>query len=111
MSKAAVHSSGVACCVAQWLLPCLFTAMYYAGFMDLVFDIDKAVAAAAHLSKKFGRVGSPVSTFMLIKCMYAAERIALERWHRPITGDRFFSLKKGPILNQTYALIKHEVLS
>jgi hypothetical protein len=79
--------------------------------MDLVFDIDKAVAAASHLSKKFGKVGDPVSTFMLIKCMYAAERIALEKWHRPITGDRFFSLKKGPILSRTYRLIKHEVLS
>ena len=92
-------------------LTCQFTSGYYGSFMDLVFDIDKAVAAAAHLSKKFGKAGSPVSTFMLIKCMYAAERIALERWHRPITGDRFFSLKKGPILSQTYALIKHELLS
>jgi uncharacterized phage-associated protein len=79
--------------------------------VEFVFDIDKTVAAAAYLSKKFAKVGEPVSTFKLIKAMYAAERIALQEWRRPITGDSFFSLKKGPILGRTYSLIKNEVLS
>ena len=76
--------------------------------MEFIFDINKAVAAAAYLTKKSG---GQISTFFLMKMMYSAERKALATWHRPITGDAFSSLKKGPILTRTYNLIKHEVLS
>lgn len=76
--------------------------------MDFVFDIDKAVAAAAYLTKKHRR---EVSVFLLLKMMYAAERDALAKWHRPITGDSFASMKKGPILSRTYDLIKGTVSS
>lgn len=71
--------------------------------MDFVFDIDKAVAASAHLAKK--NKGA-ISTFFLMKTLYAAERFALEQWHRPITGDSFVSMRKGPVLSRTYDLIK-----
>ncbi|PZR75955.1 MAG: hypothetical protein DLM73_04030 [Chthoniobacterales bacterium] len=76
--------------------------------MDFVFDIDKAVASAAYLTK---RNGGETSVFVLIKKMYAAERTALATWHRPITGDSFASMKKGPVLSRTYNLIKGEVSS
>jgi hypothetical protein len=76
--------------------------------MDFVFDIDKAVASAAYIAKLNGNA---TSVFILIKTMYAAEREALATWHRPITGDSFASMKKGPVLSRTYNLIKGEVSS
>ena len=75
--------------------------------MDFVFDIDKAVASAAYLTK---RNGGKISVFILIKMMYGAERDALAKWHRPITGDSFASMKKGPVLSRTYNLLTGEVL-
>lgn len=77
-------------------------------FVDLAFDIDKAVAAAAYLMKKHG---GRASIFVLLKMMYAAEREALSNWHRPITGDSFASMRKGPVLSRTYDLIKGQVLA
>jgi len=77
--------------------------------MDFVFDIDKAVAAAGYLASRCK--DRTVSVFLLLKMMYGAERDALARWHRPITGDSFASMKKGPVLSRTYDLIKGTVLS
>lgn len=71
-----------------------------------MFDIDKAVASAAYITK---RCDETLSIFILLKMMYGAERDALATWHRPITGDSFASMKKGPILSRTYDLIKGEV--
>ena len=76
--------------------------------MEFVFDIDKAVAAAAYVTK---RCGKEISGFILIKILYGAERDALASWHRPITGDSFVSMKKGPVLSRIYDLIKGSVLS
>jgi hypothetical protein len=73
-----------------------------------VFDIDKAVAAAAYVARK--KKGRRISIFELLKTMYAAEREALEAWHRPITGDNFCSMPKGVVLSRTYNLIKGEVM-
>ena len=71
--------------------------------MNFVFDIDKTLAAVGYLARK---KGGQISVFVLMKMMYAAERHALATWHRPITGDNFWSMAKGPILSRTYDLIK-----
>lgn len=71
-----------------------------------VFDINKAVASAAYLTK---RKGGEISIFELLKMMYAAEREALTNWHRPITGDSFCSMPKGIVLSRTYDLMKGEI--
>jgi hypothetical protein len=73
-----------------------------------VFDIDKAVAAAAYVTRK--KKGQRISIFELLKTMYAGERGALASWHRPITGDNFCSMPKGVVLSRTYNLIKGEVM-
>lgn len=77
--------------------------------MDFVFDIDKAVAAAGLVAAKCKE--ETISIFLLLKVMYGAERDALATWHRPITGDSFASMRKGPILSRTYDLICGKVLS
>jgi uncharacterized phage-associated protein len=74
--------------------------------VDFVFDIDKTVASAAYLTKKNG---NQISVFILLKMMYGAERDALAKWRRPITGDSFASMKKGPVLCRTCDLIKGSV--
>lgn len=72
--------------------------------MDFVFDIDKAIAAAGYLTKHCK--GKAVSIFVLLKMLYGAERDALAKWHRPITGDSFASMKRGPVLSRMYDLMK-----
>jgi hypothetical protein len=74
-----------------------------------VFDIDKAVVAAAYVTRK--KKGQKISIFELLKTLYAAEREALASWHRPITGDNFCSMPKGVVLSRTYDLIKGEVMA
>ena len=46
----------------------------------------------------------------LIKAIYLAERAALLEWHRPITGDCFYSLEHGPIVSRIYDLIRGRIL-
>jgi uncharacterized phage-associated protein len=77
--------------------------------MDFVFDIDKAVAAAAYVANKCR--DREISVFLLLKIIYGAERDALAKWHRPITGDSFASMRKGPVLSRMYDLIKGTVSS
>ncbi len=76
--------------------------------MQFTFDINKAVACSGYLLEK---EGGQTTVFVLMKMLYAAEREALSGWKRPITGDSFAALPKGPILSRIYNLIKKEVLS
>jgi hypothetical protein len=70
--------------------------------MDFVFDIRKAIAATGYLCELNG---GDLNVLHLIKMLYAADRTALLEWHRTITGDKFYSMKNGPILSRIYALM------
>ena len=71
--------------------------------MRFRFDIDKTLAAAGYLlSLGNGRL----SILKLVKMLYYADRMALECWHRTITGDDFYSLREGPIVSTAYDLMK-----
>ncbi|TAM82045.1 MAG: DUF4065 domain-containing protein [Acidobacteria bacterium] len=71
--------------------------------MLLDFEINKAVAASAYL---ISREGGEQGMFVLIKKLYYADRLALIKWGRSITGDSFASLAKGPIVSRIYDLLK-----
>jgi len=71
--------------------------------MKLVFDIHKSIAAAAYLSRKWGE---NLTVLFLIKMLYAADREALVKWHRTITGDAPVSMDNGPVLCRIYNLVK-----
>lgn len=71
--------------------------------MLLDFDIDKAIAATAHMIEHKG--GSD-DMFRLIKKLYYADRTALIQWGKSITGDKLASLEKGPIVSGIYNLMK-----
>lgn len=69
------------------------------------FNARKAVDAAAFLLKlNDGRM----SHMRLLKLMYVADRTSLDRFGRPIVGDRYVSMKHGPVLSHVYNLIKEE---
>lgn len=66
------------------------------------FREEKATEAAAHLLRARG---GQMSYMKLLKLMYLADREALLRLGRPITFDAYVSMKNGPVLSRTYALI------
>jgi len=41
----------------------------------------------------------------LIKLLYLTDREALIRWSRPVTGDKYFSMKHGPVLSEVLDLL------
>jgi uncharacterized phage-associated protein len=54
------------------------------------------------------KAGGKLNYTKLIKLLYLADREALRLWERPLSGDSYFSLPRGPILSKTYDLINYE---
>ena len=67
------------------------------------FDESKAAAAAALLLKL---EGGRMNYMRLIKLLYLADRESLIRLGRPISGDRFYAMKHGPVLSSVLDLIR-----
>ena len=65
-------------------------------------EIRAAQMAAYLLLKSDGQM----AYIRLLKLLYLAERRAMARWGDSISGDHFVSMPKGPVLSQTYDLIK-----
>src|SRR5229473_3099739 len=71
--------------------------------MMLNFDVRKTIAAVAFLVE---RDGGELDMFLGLKTLYLADKEALIRWGKTITGDSFVSMPKGPVLNEIYRLFK-----
>jgi uncharacterized phage-associated protein len=71
--------------------------------IEFRFHPEKAVEAAAILLKLHGE---PMKYLGLLKMLYIADRIALQRMEQPITGDHYVSMDYGPVLSCVYDLIK-----
>lgn len=69
------------------------------------FDERKAADAAAFLLQFHG---GTMNHMRLIKLLYAAERESLNRFNRPIVGDRYVSMDHGPVVSRIYDLIKEQ---
>jgi hypothetical protein len=72
-----------------------------------------AVLTSKKLAKIMGatavicrRRGGAVNVFPLLKTLYLTDRRLLEVCHRPLSGDTYVSLPKGPILSETYNLLQ-----
>ena len=63
-----------------------------------LFDECKAAQAAAFLLHK---ADGELPLLKLMKLMYLAERLSLQRYGDTITGDAFASLPHGPVLSMT----------
>jgi uncharacterized phage-associated protein len=64
-----------------------------------LFDERRAAQAAAYL---LFRAGGALPLIKLVKLMYLAERLSLQRYGEPLTGDRLVSMPNGPVLSMTY---------
>ncbi len=73
--------------------------------MQLKFDIRKTIAAVAFL---MDREGGQLDMFLGLKMLYLADKEALIRWGKTITGDSFVSMPKGPVLSIVYNLFKKD---
>jgi uncharacterized phage-associated protein len=49
--------------------------------------------------------GGKMNYMKLIKLLYLADREALSRWARPITGDVYVSMDRGPVLSKVLDII------
>lgn len=72
--------------------------------MPFKFNQRKSIQAVAFLLKqKHTRTDNYMR---LLKLLYIADRESLEETGRPITGDRFVAMKKGPTLSHLLDLVK-----
>jgi uncharacterized phage-associated protein len=68
------------------------------------YNEAKTTQVAALFLKKNG---GKMNYMKLIKLLYLVDRDGLARWGRPLTGDSYFSMKKGPILSNVLDLINY----
>jgi uncharacterized phage-associated protein len=71
--------------------------------MPSPFNEQKATEAAAYLLRVRG---GRMHYLKLLKLLYIADREALRRWGIPISHDNYVSMDHGPVLSQTYNLIR-----
>lgn len=68
-----------------------------------MFSEVRVAQMAAYLINKSG---GTMKYLKLMKLLYLADRESLDRYGDPISGDHMVSMKHGPVLSQTYDLIK-----
>jgi uncharacterized phage-associated protein len=74
-----------------------------ATYIRFRFDTLKTVQVAAMFLKLHG--GS-MKFLGLLKLMYMADRLAFKKMDQPISGDKYVSMNKGPVLSTVYDFIK-----
>jgi uncharacterized phage-associated protein len=67
------------------------------------FDSEKVTEAAALL---LNLRGGRMHYIKLLKLLYLADREALQQWGIPVSHDNYVSMDHGPVLSQTYNLIR-----
>ena len=72
------------------------------------FRFEKTLQAAACLLRL--EPSRSMSYMRLLKLLYIADRESLKETGAPVTGDRVVAMKQGPVLSETYELIKGEHL-
>jgi uncharacterized phage-associated protein len=73
-------------------------------------NIRKAVEAILWLAHARIDAGLPADMHALLKLLFFAEKVHLNKFGRPIVGDRFFARQYGPVPEITYDLLKREPL-
>lgn len=71
----------------------------------MTFNEKKTTQAAARF---LTLAGKRMNYMKLIKLLYLMDRAALIRWGRPVTGDKYFSMKLGPVLSEVLDLINEK---
>jgi len=73
-----------------------------------VFDERRAAQAASYL---LFRSGGSMPLIKLIKLIYLSERLSLQRYGEPLTGDKLVSMDHGPVLSRVYDHLNGSVRS
>ncbi len=68
-----------------------------------MFSEEKVTHMASYLLLKRG---GRMSYLKLLKLLYLAEREALAKWGESMSGDKFVSMPRGPVMSSTYDLIQ-----
>jgi uncharacterized phage-associated protein len=71
--------------------------------MTFRFEIDKSIASTGLVIQE---AGGRYTLLHIVKTLYYANRRFLVEYGRTITGDRFVSMDMGPVVSQTYDLLK-----
>lgn len=75
--------------------------------MPFRFDSEKTLQAIGVLLAH--SVSNKRDNYMrILKLLYMADRRSIDQTGRPITGDGFVAMKRGPVLTRTYNIIKEE---
>jgi uncharacterized phage-associated protein len=67
------------------------------------FDEQKVTEAASLLLQ---RRGGRMHYIKLLKLLYIADREAFAAWGIPVSNDNYVAMDQGPVLSQTYNLVK-----
>ena len=73
--------------------------------IQFTFSERKAAQAAARL---INHSGGEMNYLALMKLLYLADRQALIRFGKSITGDRVVAMKHGPVLSRIYDLVSRK---
>jgi uncharacterized phage-associated protein len=65
------------------------------------FEVSKAIAAIGYLVERTKETMYPI-----MKMMYLADKLHLERFGRFIAGDNYTAMEKGPVPSHAYNMIK-----
>ena len=72
--------------------------------MEFHFNLPRTIQAMAVLIRE--ESGSDRADYLrLLKVLYLADRMSIERFNRPITGDRVVAMDHGPVLSNVLNLI------
>jgi hypothetical protein len=66
------------------------------------FDERKTTQLVTHL---LSEAGGSMPYMKLLKLLYIIDREALRKWRWPVTFDSYVSMRRGPVLSNTYNLI------
>ena len=66
------------------------------------FDEKKSTQAAAAFLRM---AGGTMNYMVLLKLLYLLDRAAIQKWARPVTGDKCYSMKHGPVLSNVLKLV------
>ena len=71
--------------------------------MTCMLDVKKAIQAVGVLLR---REGKRASRLRLLKLLYIADRISLQRTGRQILGSKIVAMKHGPLHSEVFNLIE-----
>lgn len=72
--------------------------------MNRPFDNEKAVEAIVYISTTMPRNNSTL--YIILKLMYLADKLHLERYGRQITCDNYVAMQHGPVPSGAYDIVK-----